>query len=539
MTRMKISLVLLLAVAVAAFPIGCASEFTSCEDTLTCDNSAGEGGDTGDGRAGASSGAGGTDDAGGGQAGDASGAALQVVDVTPADGDVDVERLPEIGVTFSEAIDPSSLTSASVTLEGPEGSIELDIDVEGVLVTAVPAAPLSLLGDYTLTVASVTSEGGASLTEDFKVGFEVRDGIWGDVQRLDTSASHFNAETSNSGHMVAIWATPASYTVKAAVFDPLMAVWTSVHVLEEASGAIRQLNLSTHPRGDVVAHWQRTTAESNRLARFDALRGWGPAVPDAIARDIAIAPDRSLVGVWRDDTQGVFYSATDNSGAWLEPRLWRADASPLRILPLTNSVFLLHTLVGSSGLWGAEFTGEEWSGSPSLGGGRDADTYTLTTSPAGLALVAGTDEQGGGAWIAEVESGAARVVELDTGVCFFAEVVFNLANQGIATWMKPPVARAALRTSDGTWGSAEDIGPIPEQFFMGPRAGIDAQGNALMVWASEDEFLFQRWIVGRGWQPLTPLEFGPGASPRIVTLAPGDSAMIWTNATGVWTARFM
>ena len=99
----RVSLLALTALGAAATPLACADEFTSCEDTLTCEAVGGTAGEGGDG-AGAA-GAGGGDASNGGGVGAASGApgseggagggamaGLTVLQISPSDGTLDVER---------------------------------------------------------------------------------------------------------------------------------------------------------------------------------------------------------------------------------------------------------------------------------------------------------------------------------------------------------------------------------------------------------------------------------------------------------------
>ena len=51
-------------------------------------------------------------------------------------------------VTFSEAVDPATVTAATLTLTGPSGAVTVTRSVEGRVVYLVPAAPLAVGTTY-------------------------------------------------------------------------------------------------------------------------------------------------------------------------------------------------------------------------------------------------------------------------------------------------------------------------------------------------------------------------------------------------------
>lgn len=98
----------------------------------------------------------------------------EVVEVVPADGTLEVGLGTTVNVRFSEAIDPASVTAASLTLtDGGVEPVSFAFSAENTLVTLTPSDGLLEPGaDYTITVdTAVTDAVGNALTALFTSGF--------------------------------------------------------------------------------------------------------------------------------------------------------------------------------------------------------------------------------------------------------------------------------------------------------------------------------------------------------------------------------
>ncbi len=91
-----------------------------------------------------------------------------VVSVSPADFAADVSVVSPVVVTFSEAIDPASTTTATITLTGVAG----DVTGGGNTATFTPSAVLDPDADYTLEVtAGVRDLAGNALATAYTSNF--------------------------------------------------------------------------------------------------------------------------------------------------------------------------------------------------------------------------------------------------------------------------------------------------------------------------------------------------------------------------------
>ncbi|QYZ65331.1 MAG: hypothetical protein OI74_04575 [Gammaproteobacteria bacterium (ex Lamellibrachia satsuma)] len=98
----------------------------------------------------------------------------EVIEVTPADGASEVDLAATVVVRFSEAIDPASVTAASLTLvNGGMEPVDFTFSADNTLVTLVPSdGVLEPAADYMLTVdTAVTDSAGNTLTASFTSGF--------------------------------------------------------------------------------------------------------------------------------------------------------------------------------------------------------------------------------------------------------------------------------------------------------------------------------------------------------------------------------
>lgn len=79
-----------------------------------------------------------------------------IVDQSPVPGAVGVSAAAPVVVTFSESIDPATVSDATVSLRGPQGAqIASTVSAAGAVVTLTPDAALDSLTTYTVTVGAV------------------------------------------------------------------------------------------------------------------------------------------------------------------------------------------------------------------------------------------------------------------------------------------------------------------------------------------------------------------------------------------------
>jgi len=125
------------------------------------------------------------------------GAGPSVASVSPVDGATNVDATTTVRVTFSEAVDPASVTAAAFTVGSATGAI----DVTGATATFTPDAPFAHGSGQTVRLSGVRDLDGEAMGNAFTSAFTVRtapvnadggddlDASFGEAVTLDASAS--------------------------------------------------------------------------------------------------------------------------------------------------------------------------------------------------------------------------------------------------------------------------------------------------------------------------------------------------------------
>jgi hypothetical protein len=187
----------------------------------------------------------------------------RVIAVDPADGATNGEPRGPISITFSEAMDPTSITMARVTLNDGSSDVSTLISYAGVTAEVTPTKRLGLLGTYQLTVkGSVTSAKGQPMGADFTSTFIVRDGVWtAEAVAPFTGDSVPVLATDGDGKSLAVWvqAIPSgstSYHIIAS-WHTVEGIWSSPTQLDGAGSSVGTSIplVSSNDAGDAVVVW--------------------------------------------------------------------------------------------------------------------------------------------------------------------------------------------------------------------------------------------------------------------------------------------
>jgi hypothetical protein len=144
-----------------------------------------------------------------------------VVVVLPQDGAVNIDPIGTIRISFSEPLDPASVTGDSVQLQDEAGALVTGaVDYADAVATFKPTRRLNLLGKYTLNVSTaVTDAGKTPMARPFTSSFTVRDGEWGRTEgTLTDSTAAFDRSSvvalasDGVGRATAVWAQASDRT---------------------------------------------------------------------------------------------------------------------------------------------------------------------------------------------------------------------------------------------------------------------------------------------------------------------------------------
>lgn len=132
--------------------------------------------------------------------------------LTPAAGEEGVERNAAVMVTFSEAMDVSTIDELSITLANESGSVAGTVSYDSAtnIASFTPATSLAMLGKYTATIGGSISDLSGNLLAAESISFTVRDGRWSEVGALEDDSSGLGAIKPKvgffpDGDALAIW----------------------------------------------------------------------------------------------------------------------------------------------------------------------------------------------------------------------------------------------------------------------------------------------------------------------------------------------
>jgi hypothetical protein len=566
----------LLALA-ASVPVACGDEFEGCKATRTCPrtNDAGEGGESGEtggnsgGSAQAGSGpAGGTAGSGGAARGGASGSSgapsqnggtaggggeggasadtdpPTIVSITPDDGASDVERDVTVRIEFSERLDESTVTSSSVRLDGPDGTVSGTLSVDEDLVTFVADQPLDLLGTYSLTVdGSLTDRAGNAVARSLTSHFAVRDGRWGqrsfpfgtevarNVNDLDANAA--------GDVVVGLVSAGSTQTVFASTYDAASRHWTSVSELTSALGRVFGLGIDSRQRA--VVAWG-TSATGYGWSRLDGQRNWS---------NVDSPGPKPLVGVTAEGRAIAVSHPEDVSLNWNSRELDLSDGSiaPPSVVELRETNGCLAPIASrlrlaflctrfaenAQELVAAWNVGSTWRAPEQVASAPDIQSFVADSDDEGNIIVVWRQDD-------EVRS---RVYDHASGE--WTPNQFVATTSTIATVLRPTmtggnaiVAVNSQEASEGTWAkvyrSGEGWLDDSKVRLDDPGSGyavalsIDSMGNALAVWQSQ--LNYRRYDAVLGWQAASSLNASVNPDHVYAAGAPDGSVLIVANDVG-------
>lgn len=116
---------------------------------------------------------------------------FSVLSVSPAHGVTGVSVAAQLEVTFSSAVDPATVTSASMKLMGGNTLVPTVSAVSGSRVTLTPVAPLAFATVYTGVISTGVKDcNGASLAQEYRWSFATGNSVPAPLTVLSVSPAH-------------------------------------------------------------------------------------------------------------------------------------------------------------------------------------------------------------------------------------------------------------------------------------------------------------------------------------------------------------
>ena len=295
--------------------------------------------------------------------------------------------------------------------------------------------------------------------------------------------------------------------------------------------------IAMNDAGDAVVAWTQSADDDSeiRAALYTPEAGWGGAELAWSESDylhlpqVAIDPDGLAMVIWDKDVEAPVQASThepaEAGGEWepagpvsgsedsrgIEPAL-AMDADGTAVVVWSGAIDLDDTGLDEpcSNRW---MLGEDWGSAARLSPDHAAHTPAVAMNASGSAIAVWTQE-------------------VDPAVPWWGNV-----------W-------ASRSEADGDWSAPELLQSVVDEAAYAPQVAIDAQGNALAVWAQQtveghDQVWANRFTVGVGWGSAEMVDTGPldAIRPLVGIDGDGNAIIIWgghetTVVWEIWANRY-
>jgi len=284
-----------------------------------------------------------------------------VVSVLPKDQATDADPRGGIRISFSEPLDPATVTGASVQLKDAAGAV-----VDGTLVYAdavavfQPKGRMPLLANYTVNVSqAVTDAGGTPMERPFMSSFAVRDGVWGRGESsLSDGRGGFDRNnilvmaSDGGARAVAVWAqTPDGGTTDdlfASLFNEGKGWATPVKVNTNAVKC-EFPSVSMNASGNILVGWVEYDSAVTPQSYSVQARRFIDGTWDATSTKIDVAS----AAAYRIEPEGVSVALTANGHSHV---VWNTFDNNTTTTPSVNEYGMLARHADADGKWDASVT---------------------------------------------------------------------------------------------------------------------------------------------------------------------------------------
>ena len=209
----------------------------------------------------------------------------EVLEVSPADQEGEVEPTGSVALKFSEGLDKATVTPDNIQILDGGEPVNGKLTYSGVVSTFTPTRRLSLLATYDVSVSDgVTDLAGHPLKEPFTSSFTVRDGAWSSQRSIFTDATidsgRQDVASDVLGNTLFVWTTRTDqtgnnpYVAYARWYNHVSGLKAEVK-LDDCTDYCDDLRLAVSPEGDAIVAW--TTNQRLVRARRYVSGAWEPA----------------------------------------------------------------------------------------------------------------------------------------------------------------------------------------------------------------------------------------------------------------------
>jgi hypothetical protein len=514
-----------------------------------------------------------------------------VLSVSPDVDAIGVQPDVSIAITFSEPLDPATVTTTNIQVFDGEIPLAGELVYEDAKVTLTLHEKLPLLAEVRVSVStSVTDVEGTSLLADYSSSFTTRDGAWS-VSDVDAGGRPYvlssTVPMTAKGDALVSWISSTG-----GVYCPAAAQWfnsgSSLALTKSFSVAqsifeCYDVAAGANAEGVAAVAWREEVTD-HFVAQYRATTWTAPSsvasTSSGTRRAVGVAPNGAISLLVQGFSSGTFARSTYASGVWgatakdiatghaarssadiaFDPQsngfaVWRAEVGGndeilvARYTPADG--WLDATVLPGSESANANATNER--GAPAIAMDSEGGAMTVWVQEANAAdkgSVMASRYTASGGWQAPVPlSGALSA----THIGWAPGLVFDGATY-VAVWTAKDGATlktysSRYDTESSEWGTYE-LRSSSASLDRMPSLGADAHQNLIMTWMTGSDtqptVAYARFNARTGeWSQ--ELDFSGGivhagiAEDRPVPLgvaANGHAALVWFNtnaATGVPT----
>jgi hypothetical protein len=254
-----------------------------------------------------------------------------VLSVFPDVNAVGIQPGVAIELTFSEPLDPASVTPTSVQVLDGQEPLAGELVHEGGKVTFAPSDPLPLMAELRINVSTgVTDVEGASLLAAYTSTFTTRDGVW---SVSDVNAGGRPYVLSNTVPMTAKGDALVSWISSTdGAYCPAAARWfnggspvalTKSFPVEQSTVECYDIAAGANSAGVAAVAWREETS-GNYVAQYREST-WAPAslfaptsMSNTTRRAVGVAPNGVISAFMHGPVTGTFVRSTNLAGDWGE-----------------------------------------------------------------------------------------------------------------------------------------------------------------------------------------------------------------------------
>lgn len=483
----------------------------------------------------------------------------------PADGAKNVRTRPAISVTFSEPMNPATVTDVTFTVSVVGSPVPGSVSYSGNVATFTPLIDLDPNTIYTARIAGagennqVRDLAGNLLAAPFSWRFTPGDKMWGTAALLENDDKGDAVEPrmvmDDNGNIIVVWQqwnNDTRYRVVMARRYVAGSGWGDPMPLSQGPGDADAPQIAMGGGGNAWVTWQQHNPDPSFpvsalwVRRYDAAaKNWHPPVRmttingapgqfivNAYTPRIAVGTGGKAVVVWRQ-SDGPYQQGDDRYSVW--------------------------------SIWAGYFDGATWGPATAIEAddtkGHDADNPQVAIDGAGNAVVVWQQFDGtqGNVYTNRYATGTgwgvAQALDTATGAAADPQVVMDGAGNAMAVWRQvDSVNRYSIyanRYTAGAWTGAALVEHDNAGDADAPHIAGDSTGNAIAVWRQLSATPFPRYALlasryAGSWAVPAQIRIddrGDVAEPRIFVNAGGAAFSVWRQFDGVrwniWASRYL